>query len=95
MPLPSDIIAKVERDFAEGEVAPAIELIGKLSAEDNGTFTDRVLRCLVHMSKGSFSGLTRAVALARKDWRDVIYFSEYDSNDVRVRDLSEPFQLDV
>jgi hypothetical protein len=47
------------------------------------------------MPDGSFAGLSRAVTLARTDSRDVIYISEYDANDVRVRDLNEPFQPDV
>jgi len=95
MSLPSDIIAKIERDFPKDEVAPVVKLVGELSAHNNGPFEDRILRCVVYLSRGTYSGLARAVATAHEDWRDVILFAEYDSNDQHVRDLSQPFQSDV
>jgi len=95
MSLPPDIISKIERDFAQNEVAPVIELVDELSAHNNGPFEDRVLRCVVYLSRGTYSGLTSAIATAREDWRDVILFAEYDSNDQHVRDLSKPFQSEV
>jgi hypothetical protein len=95
MPLPSDIIAKIERDFPKAEVASVIDLVSELPAEDPNTFTDRVLRCVISLSRGNYSDLTRNVASARTDWRDLMYWSEYDANDVRVRDHSIPFKSDV
>lgn len=92
MPIPADIITRIERDFAKSDAASVVELMSELSGEGNATFTDRVLRCLVYMSKGSVPDLTHAVELARTDWRDIIYFAEYDENDVHARDLSKPFQ---
>ena len=93
MSLPSDIIAKIQHDFDKGEVVPVIELISEFSAEDRETFNDRVLRCVIYLSKGSFSELARNLAHARTDWRDVIYWAEYDANDARIRDHSVPFPL--
>jgi len=94
-PLPLDIIAKIERDFVKDEVAPVLDLLGELSVQNNGPFDDRVLRCVVYPSHGTFSDLTRAIATARADFRDVILFAEYDANDERLRNLSQPFKSDA
>lgn len=95
MDVPPDIIAKIQHDFSKADVASAIDLVSDLSAEDSGTFTDQVLRCAIFLSGGSLSDLTRVLACARTDWRDVIYWAEYDAEDLHVRDHSVPFQSDV
>ena len=95
MPVSPDIIAKIQHDFSKGEVAPAIDLVSNLSTEDRDTFTDQVLRCVIFLSNGSLTDLVRNLACARTDWRDVIYWAEYDANDVRVRDHNVPFRSNV
>jgi hypothetical protein len=92
MSVSPDIIAKIQRDFSRGDVAPAIDLVSNLSAEDRYTFTDQVLRCVLFLSNGSLSDLVRNLACARTDRRDVIYWAEYDTSDVRVRDHTVPFR---
>ena len=93
-PLPPDITAQIERDFVKDEVAPVLDLLGELSVQNNGPFDDRIMRCVVYLSCGTFSGLTRAIGTARADFRDVISFAEYDANDERLRDLCQPFNSD-
>lgn len=51
----------------------------------------RVIRCIVHLARGSTSQLLHFIASARIDYRDVIHWAEYDGDDRRVRDFSQAF----
>lgn len=76
-----------------------LELLRTFSANAPGA-EDRVLRCLVFLSRGKWDALERELEIARLDWRDTIVAAEYEpvpgakrfQNDcVRVRDFSQPF----
>jgi len=70
---------------------PVIEMLTDLQKEDAGLFSDRILRCILLVARGRFDALADAVALARKDSRDLIVGAEYDGNfGARHRDLSLP-----
>jgi len=71
---------------------PVIELLTDLQREDNRLFSDRILRCVLFVARGSFDELAEAVALARRDPRDLIVGAEYDGHfGAQQRDLSSPF----
>lgn len=92
MALPDDILAKIRQDFSGGEMLPVIEILIDLQKEDAGLFTDRVLRCILFVAQGRFDRLADAVALARRDPRDLIVDAEFDGHfGAQHRDLSLPF----
>ena len=92
MALADDILAKIRQDFSDGEMSPVIEMMTDLQKEDVRLFTDRILRCILFVARGRFDALADAVALARRDPRDLIVDAEYDGHfGARHRDLSLPF----
>jgi hypothetical protein len=92
MTLADDIFAKIRQDFSGGEMLPVIEMLSDLQKEDARLFTDRILRCILYVAHGSFDELAEAVALARRDPRDLIIGAEYDGHfGAQHRDLSLPF----
>ena len=92
MALTDDILAKIRQDFSGGETLPVIEMLTDLQQEDDQLFSDRILRCIVFVARGGFDALADAVALARRDPRDLIVDAEYDGHfGAQHRDLSLPF----
>jgi hypothetical protein len=92
MALADDILTKVRQDFSGGEMLPVIDMLTDLQKEDAGLFTDRILRCILFVAQGRFDVLADAVALARRDPRDLIVDAEYDGHfGAQHRDLSSPF----
>ena len=92
MALTDDILAKIRHDFSDGEILPVIEMLTDLQQADGQLFSDRILRCIVFVARGRFYALADAVALARRDPRDLIVDAEYDGHfGAQHRDLSFPF----
>lgn len=90
--LADDILAKIRQDFSGGEMLPVIEMLSELQKEDEQLFCDRILRCILFVARGRFEALADAVALARRDSRDLIVGAEYDGHfGARHRDLLLPF----
>ena len=93
MGMPEDIVAKVRQDFAEDDALMVLQLLGEFH-RDNPNVSERILRCIAFLAKGSFEEFVRAVELARVDWRDLIVAAEYDGwsgEENRRRDLNAPF----
>lgn len=84
--LKSDISARLKGDFggAAGSIANAL-------AAYTGPETDRVLRCIVSLAAGDAERIGHFVEAAKTDYRDVIYWAEYDESDGRVHDFTSPF----
>jgi ABC-type hemin transport system ATPase subunit len=95
MSLAPDITARIKRDFASANAALVVDLLTDLNLDASSPFEDRIIRCIVYMSKGSFDEISRYIEIARLDFRDVIYLAEYDASDKRFRDFNQPFALDV
>jgi hypothetical protein len=85
--LPTDILARVQNDFAEKEVGEAVELLATYS----GPECDRLRRCAIHLSAGILERLRHHLQTAAVDHRDVILFAEYDSENRRIHDFSRGF----
>ena len=54
----------------------------------------RVVRCVLFLANGDFAELAKMREAARRDYRDVIWWAEYDhpSNpEKRLRDFDQPF----
>jgi hypothetical protein len=52
--------------------------------------SDRVVRCILELAAGDIGRLRHFVEQAVKDYRDVIYWAEYDSRR-RIHDFNRPF----
>ena len=53
--------------------------------------SDRIVRCIVFVANGDLTRLENAIDLAKEDYRDLIVWAEYNENNERVRDLTNPF----
>ena len=58
--------------------------------------TPRVLRSIVFLAAGDLEALRRFARLAEQDWREVVFWAEYEDHDAadprRVRTMEEPFR---
>ena len=85
--LPEDIADKLRTDFPN-------EPLGTLQAllrEYRGKEQVRVFRCIVQLSQGDTQRLLHYIAVANEDYRNLICWAEYDGEDQRIRDFSQPF----
>ena len=85
--LPRDVLERVRATFVNAEVTAAVAALEEYSGPERG----RVMRCIVHLSNGSLEVLQHHVRNALNDYRDVIYWAEYDRNDRRIHDFSAGF----
>lgn len=86
--LVSDVVYQIERDFESADVSEAIFALEEICGSE---FSDRIVRCVVFLSKGRLSQLREYIQLARIDYRDVIYQAEYDCQETRKWDFTQPF----
>ncbi len=82
-----DIAAKIAMDFGEGSLAGVALALAPLDEAKTGP---RIVRCVVFLANGDMSKLRHFVGQAVKDYRDVIYWAEYDPAG-RTRDFNQPF----
>lgn len=93
LPLPADVIARVQKDFPKNDVMSILQLLDEFRGE-NPELSNRVIRCIVFLARGSYEKFARAVELARLDWRDLIVEAEYDGwygEENRRRNMNLPF----
>jgi len=89
MSLATDITTRIKQDFTPIDVQRVTALLIEFRHETHSD--DRILRCLLYVARGRFNCLAEAIALARRDFRDLIVAAEYDSDMQRTRDFSQPF----
>ena len=86
---PADVRRRIEREYAGETWFEATRLLSALDVET------RVLRALLWLASGDYPELERFARCAERDWRDVVFWAEYEDHEGsrprRVRDLSEPF----
>ena len=84
--LPDDVRRRLQRDFAGETWFEATRLLESLSA------SPRLLRALLVLARGHYPDLERFARCAEQDWREVLFWAEYEDHDApqprRVRDLS-------
>ncbi|MDG2448307.1 MAG: hypothetical protein P8M34_01670 [Saprospiraceae bacterium] len=92
--LSEDIIKRIEKDFGKHK-GKAIHLITEQLFQYKHLNSDRIIRCIVFLSRKNLDGLKTALYNAVVDWRDVIAWAEYAplnvANPVKVRDFNKPF----
>lgn len=88
--LKRDVEMRVIADFALEERNEALSILQQLD-DELGDGQCRVLRCVLFLASGELARLAHYAERAQADWRDVIYWAEYDDQDRRIRDFSLPF----
>lgn len=96
MIIEKDIIKKIENDF-EFESEKALTILNNSIKANDSISHPRIIRSILYLSNGSLFELEHNIKTAITDWRDVIYFAEYDRNNggstsKRVRDFNLTFE---
>jgi len=85
----ADIRARLLREYPGESSFEAIRLVESLLV------APRVLRSIVFLAHGDFDELERLARRAEIDWRDVVFWAEYEDHDAehprKVRSMEEPF----
>lgn len=85
--LSADVARKIASDFPS---APLSKILAILD-DYQGPERLRVIRCVIHLADGNTVKLLDYMGSARTDYRDVIYWAEYDGSDRKIRDFNQPF----
>ena len=85
--LAKDIRNRIKRDFNADEQHSVESLLLQYAGKE----PDRVIRCIIHLSNGSYHKLKHNYKTANDDYRDIIFFAEYDEEDRRINDFTQPF----
>lgn len=88
-----DIRARVASDFQLADHEQALEILQRLGDDLDGD-NARVLRCVVFLSRGELPLLVHYADRARCDWRDVVYWAEYDEKGRQASDFNRPIAID-
>ena len=87
--LPTDIRDRLEDEYPGETYYEAARLVESLSHDP------RILRSVVFLGGGRFADLCRFARYSEADWRDVVFWAEYDDHESasprRVRSMHEPF----
>ena len=81
-----DLKARLDADFGDGAAS-----VANLLSTYAGPEPTRVLRCVVVLAERDAERIRHFVEAAKEDYRDVIYWAEYDQDGRRVRDFTRPF----
>lgn len=91
-----DIKKKIQNDFGV-ESNKAIEILNLTIEKTDYLNSDRIIRCIVFLSKGNLIDLQKNITSATYDPRDVMLWAEYeklsdDFNYKRIRDFNNTFE---
>jgi len=87
MSLPADVLAAIDRWFADrrDDAAVLIAAAAAISPEP-----ERVARCVAWLGRASFGDLEHYAEAACVDYRDTIWWAEYDGGETQLRDFTQP-----
>jgi hypothetical protein len=77
MPLPQSVIDKVKRDFPGEDHEEVLEILSFYGTESYEREIERVLLAVLNLSEGNKEAVWELVDRAKKDYRDVLFWSEY------------------
>ncbi len=87
--IPDDVRARLLRDYPGETSFEAMRLVEPLEC------SARVLRSILYLAAGDFEQLQRFARASEIDWREVVFWAEYDDyaaeHPRRVRSMEEPF----
>ena len=86
--IPDDVRARLLREYPGETQFEAVRLVESLQC------SARVLRSIVFLAAGDFGQLERFARASEIDWRDVVFWAEYEDymaeEPRRVRSMEEP-----
>ena len=86
--IPDDVRARLMREYPGETHFEAVRLVESLSC------SARVLRSVVFLAAGDFEQLERFARASEIDWRDVVFWAEYEDYGAehprRVRSMEDP-----
>ena len=96
MTFKADIIKKIQTDFGNNS-NEIFETLKKAIEVTDYLKTDRIIRCIIFLSKGNINELNRLINVAINDTRDVMLWAEYEKlngnfNYKRLRDFNKTFE---
>ena len=71
MTFKEDIIKRIKEDFGDNSIE-AIKVLKKSIEKTDYLKTDRVIRCIIFLSKGNLADLKKLIETATNDTRDVM-----------------------
>jgi hypothetical protein len=77
MPLPQSVLEKVRNDFPPENQKDVIAILSSYGKENYEREQERVLLAVLDLSKGSMEAVREYVHRAKRDYRDVLFWSEY------------------
>lgn len=92
----TDIIDRIKLDFGKDSIK-AIEILNnRINNFEHLLSNDRIIRCIIYLSKGSIRELNHFIDVAHQDPRDVMMYAEYKEsssfeNYKRLRDFNKTF----
>ena len=81
MSLEQRTVARIAREFSPPEQSSVIELLSSYSGPESG----RVVWDILELSKGNLESVSQHLQAAQKDYRDVLYWAEFASDDPLMR----------
>ena len=92
MALPQDVVERIQLDFGR-QADEALRMLRQAIARE---YIDhpRVVRSIVYLSKGQITTLSEMIEAAVANYKNVIFWAEYEDRDRRnprhVRDFNKP-----
>lgn len=72
-----DVLASVHATFPESSWAGVLDLLDTYGVEPWERERDRVQIAILQLSEGNEGGLRELLAVAKRDYRDVLFWAEY------------------
>ena|SRR6266481_6182983 len=96
-----EVVAAVRKTFPESDWARVVELLDGYGVESYESERERVQLAILKLSNGSEEKLCEFVAVAKRDYRDVLFWVEYPEESrldtpekrQRVRKMFEKFGI--
>jgi hypothetical protein len=85
-----DIEARIDAQFKDGQRVR--ELLSSVAPQKEEA---RILRCILVLSDSDYDSVAAWVKKANTDYRDLIWYAEYDNREVRKYDFARSFDEQV
>src|SRR2546421_4939626 len=72
-----EVVAVVQKTFPEGAHARVLELLDRYGVESYERERERVQLAILKLSEGNEEKLRKFVTVAKRDYRDVLFWAEY------------------
>jgi hypothetical protein len=83
-----DIEHRILHDFGRNRITDIQEKFEVFGRKFSGVYKEkpspRIIRCIIHLASGNEAMLNQMIDAALQDWRDVIYWAEYNERDKRI-----------